>query len=299
VRYAAAQALVGAMVVANEDGSSKLVDIHFDGRNRLEKVLAEMRLLEDKPLVLVVGGNPDLRTHLSTLLETFSYRVVESASASQVMGELRRGQPIEGVVIVDRVLEMDLGQMIQRIRSAPSASHCPIALLASSLSNGEHSIAGSDPKVVLGSVPPEESGFVDILRRMKVVTQSPTIDSTHRIQWRELANDYWANQQGQFVSTTPRSSFSATVESPAGQSHLIEIVLDKTKPLPQREQASQIFVQSVKQFGLLISSETANAQYHEYNERGPDEIELRVVLGRVLDALEAAKGIRTWAEVAP
>jgi CheY-like chemotaxis protein len=299
VRFAAAQALVGAMVATNEDGTTKLVDLHFDGRNRLEKVLAEMRLLEDKPLILVVGGNPDLRTHVSTLLETFSYRVSEAASAAQAMGELRRGQPVEGVFIVDRVLEMDLGQLIQRMRSAPSASDCPIALLASSLSMGEHSIAGSDSKVVLGSVPPEESGFVDILRRMRVVSQSPVIDSTHRIQWRELANDYWANQQGQFVSASPKSSFTASVESPVGQARLIEIVLDKSKPLPQREQASQIFVQSVKQFGLLISSETANAQYHEYNERGPDEIELRIVLGRVLDAIEAAKGIRTWAEVAP
>jgi hypothetical protein len=76
-------------------------------------------------------------------------------------------------------------------------------------------------------------------------------------------------------------------------------VLDKSLPLPEREHASQIFVQSVKQFGLQLSSETENAQYDEYNLRGPNETDLRVLLGRVLDAIEAAKGKRTWAEVAP
>ena len=69
--------------------------------------------------------------------------------------------------------------------------------------------------------------------------------------------------------------------------------------MPQREQASQNFVQSVKQFGVLLSSETVKAQYDEYNKRGPVEQDLRVLLGRILDAIEAAKGDRAWDEVAP
>jgi len=298
VRYAAAQAMLSSMHSQSEDGSVKLVDTHFDGRNRLERVLAEMRKLEGSPLALVVGGAADLRTHIRTLLETFGYRVMESASASQTMSIMRDGQPIEAIFIVSKVLEMNLGELTQRVRANPSTATCPIAILAASLSKGEHEVAASDQRVVLGSVPPEQAGFIDILRRMKIATQAPQIDSSSRIVWRELSAGYWAERQGPYVSAQPKAAFATAIDTPVGQLQSIQLAIDNSRSLPQREQASQNFVQSVKQFGVLLSSETVKAQYDEYNKRGPDEIELRLLLGRILDAIEAAKGDRPWDEVA-
>jgi len=107
------------------------------------------------------------------------------------------------------------------------------------------------------------------------------------------------DRQSKFVSTQPKSLRSTVVDTPFGQLQLIQIAIDNSRSLPQREQASQNFVQSLKQFGVMISSETVKAQYDEYNKRGPDELDLRIVLGRILDAIEAAKGDRPWAEVAP
>ena len=299
VRYAAAQSMLGAMYTQTDDGSIQFADIQFDGRNRLERVLSEMRMLGGSPLALVVGGASNLRTHTRTFLETFGYRVLEAASASQTMSVLREGQPIEAVFVVEKVLEMNLGELTQRIRANPSMATCPIAILAASLSSGEHEIAGLDPRLVMGSVPPEQSGFVDILRRMRIVTQSPFIDSTNRNTWRELSTTYWTDRQSRLVSSQPKGFRGAIADTPVGQLQLIQIATGNSRTLPQREQASQNFVHSVKHFGVLISSETVKAQYDEYNKRGPDELDLRIVLGRILDAIEAAKGDRPWAEVAP
>jgi hypothetical protein len=70
-------------------------------------------------------------------------------------------------------------------------------------------------------------------------------------------------------------------------------------PELKREQASRNFVQSVRRFGLLITSETAQDQYDVYNLRGESEPITRAVLGRVLDAIEAVNGQRAWTEVGP
>ncbi len=299
VRYAAAEALLGAMVSKKDDGSFQLADVHFDGRNRLERVLAEMRMLDGNPLALVVGGASDLRTHTLTLLESFGYQVLEASSGSQTMSLLREGKPIEAVFVVAHVREMNLGELIQRIRANPATATCPIAILAASLSRGEHEVAGADLRVVMGSVPPEQVGLADILRRMRIVTQSPLMDSADRNTWRELSTSYWSERQSKFISSQPKGFRPTPADTPVGQLQLIQLATDNSKPLPQREQASQNFVQSIRQFGVMISSETVKAQYEEYNKRGPDDLDLRIVLGRILDAVEAAKGDRPWAEVAP
>ena len=58
VRYSAAEGLLSTLYRPSESGVSTLEDVRFDGRNRLERVLAEMRMLEGAPLALVVGGQP-------------------------------------------------------------------------------------------------------------------------------------------------------------------------------------------------------------------------------------------------
>ena len=299
VRYQAAAALVQTLYGPTQDGILEMRDKSFGGRSTLEKLLREMRQLDGKPLILLVGGSSSLRTHVATLLQQFSYRVFETSSASQTMAAIRQGLPIESVFIVDRVSEMRLWEMVQRIRANPTTSTCPIAILEDSLTDGDHRILGDDNRVVVSSVPPAASGLSDILRRMSIVDQAPRVDSVSRLGWKLLADAYWVDFKAHRVSKAPESKFIPWAETPVAQKHLVSIVLDKSLPLPEREHASQIFVQSVKQFGLQLSSETENAQYDEYNLRGPNETDLRVLLGRVLDAIEAAKGKRTWAEVAP
>ena len=299
VRYAAAEGLLSTMYRSSESGVSTLEDVPFDGRNRLEKVLAEMRMLDGEPLALVVGGAADLRSHIRTMLETYGYRILDSSSATQTMSLLREGQPIEAIFVVSPVLEMKLGVLTQRIRANPTTATCPIAILAESLSRGEHEILDDDPRVVMGSIPPEQAGMADILRRMAIVTQSPAFDSANRNTWRDVSQAYWGDRQSKFVSDQPKAASTLAADTPVAQLNLIRFAIDNSKTVPQREQASQNFVQSIKQFGVLLSSETVKEQYDEYNKRGPDDLELRNRLGLILDAIEAAQGDRPRTEVAP
>ncbi|MFN9852767.1 MAG: hypothetical protein ACK57P_13205, partial [Planctomycetota bacterium] len=95
-------------------------------------------------------------------------------------------------------------------------------------------------------------------------------------------------------SSEPR--WAATQEE---QNQLLRILADRTESELKREQASRNFVQSVRRFGLLITSETAQSQYDVYNLRGESEPVTRAVVGRAIDAIEASNGQRSWAEVAP
>jgi hypothetical protein len=83
------------------------------------------------------------------------------------------------------------------------------------------------------------------------------------------------------------------------QQNLLRIAADSTQSVSKREQASQIFVQSVRRFGLLITSEMARDQYDVYNTRGELEPVIRDVFVRILDAIEANNGQRSWSEVTP
>jgi hypothetical protein len=74
------------------------------------------------------------------------------------------------------------------------------------------------------------------------------------------------------------------------QNNLLRVAADASQTPRQREQASQIFVQSIRRFGLLISSDTLNGQYDVYNSRGETEPVTRLVMGQILDAIDEVYG---------
>jgi hypothetical protein len=271
----------------------------FDGRSRLDAVGHEMQQLLSEPLILIVGGSNSLRSHMHGLADQVGFRFLEAASVQDVFQVLRSNAPIEGVFIVDHLRDMDLGQLIQRMRSNPSTSAVPIALLADSLSSGEHSVAGADHRVVMGSVPPELEGLGDILRRIESLSDRPRVDANQRIQWKESANNYMRALAPPAVDPSAGTFTGLLAATQEEQQQLLRIATDGEAGVSKREQASQIFVQSVRRFGLLITTETANAQYDVYNARGESEPVTRAVMGRILDAIEASTGQRSWSETGP
>ncbi|MFN9434520.1 MAG: hypothetical protein ACK6DC_06210 [Planctomycetota bacterium] len=305
VRYPAAVALMksrleASAVPADTDPlAKKSPPAGFQGSSRVDAVATEMRQLSSEPVALIVGGNEGLRGHMHGLLDQFGYRLFEAATAAEAFQLLRSGLPIEAVFIIEHVRDLDLGQLVQRIRANPTTSTVPVAMLADSLSRGEHSVAEEDHRVVMGSVPPTLEALGDITARMRGVSDPPPLTIEARILFKDSADNYFqANAAPPALqgagSSEPR--WAATQEE---QNQLLRILADRTESELKREQASRNFVQSVRRFGLLITSETAQSQYDVYNLRGESEPVTRAVVGRAIDAIEASNGQRSWAEVAP
>jgi CheY-like chemotaxis protein len=285
----------------NEAASNEMVAKfgRFNGSSRLETVGREMRQLAMEPTALIVGGHEDLRGHMHGLLDQFGYRFFEAASAAETFTLLRSEIPIDTVFIVHHVREMDLGQLIQRLRANPVTSSVPIALLADSLSRGEHALADEDHRVVVGSVPPSIDGLTDIVARLRAVTDPPLLSQEARVIFKETAENFFQRVGSPPRNKAPHTGGTLLASSREEQNHLLRIATDASEAEAKRKQASQNFVQSVRRFGLLITTETAQEQYDVYNLRGESEPVTRAVMGRILDAIEASNGQRAWSEVSP
>jgi CheY-like chemotaxis protein len=265
----------------------------FQGASRVDFVGREMQRLMADPMVMIVGASPSLRSHMHQLVEQMGFRYVEASSVDDVFNTLRNATPVEAIFILDHLRDLDLGQLVQRIRINPSTSTVPIALLADSLSSLEHSVANSDPGVIVGSVPPTIDGFGDIVHRMDDVLGYPRTTAADRVGWKENAANYFRQRFPQEEVTDGTGVSIRLADTQAEQQNLLRIASDAQEPAKRREQASQIFVQSVQRFGLLISTDMINGQYDVYNTRGETEPVTRIVVGRVLDAIDAEYGRQT------
>jgi hypothetical protein len=273
-----------------DTASDPTLPIGFQGSSRVDFVGREMQRLMAEPMVMIVGASPSLRSHMHQLVDQMGFRYFEASSVDDVFSAMRNATPIEAIVILDHLRDMDLGQLVQRVRANPSTSTVPIALLADSLSSLEHSVAMNDPGVIVGAVPPSLEAFGDIVHRMDNILAYPRATPEDRVRWKENAANYFRQRDPQGPTLDPTGVSIRLADTQSDQQNLLRIAADAELPAKRREQASQIFVQSVQRFGLLISTDMINAQYDAYNTRGETEPVTRLVVGKILDAIDAEYG---------
>jgi len=285
-------------VSAPNSGVQGFRDGGFQGASRVDFNAREMQQLMADPMVMIVGASPSLRSHTHDLVSSMGLRYWEASSVEDVFNGLRNAVPFEGVFIVDHLRDLDLGQLIQRIRANPSTSTVPIALLAENLSRGEHLVAGADHGVIVGSVPPSVEGLGDILARMNQVIAYPRAAPEDRILWKNQAANYLRVAHPDIQVSEATGVTARLADTQEEQNNLLRVASDMGQTPKQREQASQIFVQSIRRFGVLISTDTLNAQYDVYNTRGANEPVTRLVMGQILDAIDELYG-RTASDPKP
>jgi CheY-like chemotaxis protein len=101
----------------------------FEGKLAYEQTIREMQSLEGKPLALVIGGSGDLRDNLSKHLSLLGVRTLGASSGRESLRLIQEPQPIEYVFLVDRVIDMSLSELVQRLRASPRTSWLPMAVM--------------------------------------------------------------------------------------------------------------------------------------------------------------------------
>ncbi len=178
LRYASA---VGLGNRPHADGS-------FDGKVAYEHTKLEMLRLESKPLALIVGGSVELRDSLSKHLSQLGVRSLGTSSARETLRTIQEPQPIEFVFLVDRVFEMSLSELVQRIRSFPRTSSLPLAILSDQIGATQRAFLTDEglQQIHYSSVTSNIDLTGVLLLEMQRRSPIPKMDSIDRLLFRSL-----------------------------------------------------------------------------------------------------------------
>ncbi len=189
VRYRSASLLMDYMSSLPED----IARTSLNGRSKLDRVARELVAAKSKPVAFVVGSSSSLRSHTKALLDAQNYSVVEYGSATEVISAAKQGIAPDKIFIVSSVFEVSLAQLVQRLRAVPVTSRTPILMLCDRLNKSETESISSDGRVVVGSVPPDASGLLQLVNRLAVIdSQTPSLIFSDRLVWGEKAGRYLA-----------------------------------------------------------------------------------------------------------
>lgn len=163
-------------------------DEAFEGRYAFEQTKREMQNLEAKPLALLIGGSTELSDSLSSHLSLLGIRTLIAKSARETMRLIQEPQPIEYVFLVDRVLEMSLSEVVQRIRIHPRTRTLPLAVLTEQLGTTQRELLANEgvSRIHYGAVTTKLDLTAALLTEMRATSPIPKMDSIDRITFRSI-----------------------------------------------------------------------------------------------------------------
>lgn len=179
VRYQAA-------ITVKDFGISNMDAVH---RNAFRAVQAEAGKLEGKSLAVVVGGASERCDALTKHLSQLAVRSVVFSNARDTIRFVQGPEPIEMIFIVDRVLEMKLYELIQRMRTSPRLKAIPIVVMTDTFSTGDRALVKSDglPSIEYGILTTNLETTTQMLQNLQQNSTVPMLDSIDRITFRTLA----------------------------------------------------------------------------------------------------------------
>lgn len=302
IRYLAMQAIESADPKTDYAGSVQAIS-----------TAVEMASLSQGPQALVIGGSLELCMSADELIQRHTQTVsVIANSAREAYLALSKQNPIEMILIVDRVHDQRLYEMLQRLRASNSL---PIAVLIDGLSPSESELINRSSGVqssVLSRNPEHMKIILDQMiqsldvRPMNLEDRADLIETGTKflIKISSDRNAYsfypvtdWHQQLvsvRQSMAPSNQSQILSGLGTRESQIQLLSLAGQNGAKELDRIAAGKAFGRSVKQFGLQLEDRDVKSAYATYNQLGPNDPIIAKVLGYCLDAIEAQAGARAW-----
>lgn len=299
VRYAAFEAI--AQVDPRSD---------YSGSERALSTALEMLRLGAGPQALLVGSNLDLvRAAQGLVSQQTNVESITVTSGRETLRSLTVSHPADLVVIVDRVQDMSLFELLQRIKNSQGGSMIPIAVLVPELSPYEQQWIDKTPGAITGILSEQSDEMGIQLQRLIDSMDVLPLTRQQRSRYAEIAEEFIsriAQDRATYAfypfdqwkaslvslpssaSALAQSQVLAGLNSPAGQQRLIQLVAASGAAEQERQIAARGFERSVEKFGLLLDRKDIQMAYDLYNRLGPNDASIAKVMGSVLDVIESS-----------
>jgi CheY-like chemotaxis protein len=281
----------------------------FGGAEKALEVALEMARLGSGPQALVIGRSADLRQAAQQQLEQqVGARVTTADSARSALLALDGGQPIEMVLVVDRVSDQSIFELLQRLRTAERSRALPIAVMTDELYQHERRLIGELPGVVASQLSRSPQHMHSVIAKLMERLDTEPFSTEQRNHFAEAAGEFlariakdrdqyafyplsdWRSELesiGRGLPIASRLALLSALGSPTSQIQLVTLASSSSLSAAERMEAAQGFTASVHRFGMNLGREEVQHIYDVYNALGPNDPATAKSLGAVLDAIEA------------
>ena len=228
------------------------------------------------------------------------------AKAVELAGE---SPDIELVLVDLGVLDPNVRETVFRLRRQATSGLAPIGLLADAGRLEEaKKIASGHQRVLAFSRPQSAGATADIAQALAKVAPAGWPTAEERAKQAQAARDWLAKLlaegptfynlrdhdaelQTALANNHDDGSIAglALLGTPESQQELLSLVSLPTAPIATRKAAAEAFDQSVKQFGVLLTTTEIEDQYNRYNASELADAETQQVLSAVLDTIETKR----------
>lgn len=280
----------------------------FAGAEKALEVALEMSRLGSGPHALVVGMNSELRSAAEQQLELQTGARVSSAhSARSALLTLDGAMPVEMVVIVDRMADQSIYEMLQRIRSSQRGRALPIAILTDELYQHERRLIAETPGITSSILTRTPNQMQRVIGQLTQRLDTRPFTTDERNEMARVASEFLSrigndrdtyafyplsDLRGEMLDVglglpiELRLGLLSGLGTRESQQQLIEFASRDSSSPEQRLQAAQALEQSVKRFGMNLGREEILQAYDSYNSLGPNDPATAQAVGAVLDVIE-------------
>lgn len=294
----------------------------YAGAEQALRTAIEMATLGNGPHVLVVGSSPDLRQAAAQQLrQQVGAEISQAPTAREALRLLAANRPVELILVVDRVGDLSLYEMLQRIRNSAKGQSLPLAVLTDKLYQHERQWISETGGVVKSVLSRDAEHTRRVVTQMQDTLDTQPLTLADRGWFAQVGSrflarvtgdreayafypvDQWQRSLKEIAEALPapsQTSMLVGLGSQDSQLDLFALAADPNREAAERVAAANAFSDSVRRHGMLLQREDVARSYEVYNQLGPtDDVAVRA-LGHILDVIEAQAGqLAQWPKPLP